>query len=422
MYENKTILSESRPLGSRPLGYILSSGRLLTRAALIFFLIINSLFAADNHILVLSDIHVNSYFKRPMDISPTKQSVLNDLDIPTFKLLIQKIKQEINSGKIAKPDCIIILGDISGHMSTILRNSFVNENTVYRTLKEAFPSIPLFYTFGNNDSFETDYGRFKYNGAIGNTGWNNNFLSTGILCIPAVIGKSASDATIYPCLLNENTENGYYSAYVQPKLRVISLNTVLFSPKRSFKINSEMTMNELDWLNNELSVAERHGDQVLITMHIPPGQNVYSHAYFWLPIEQEKFLNIIRKYQTIIIGMLAAHTHMEELKVIQSNLKSYIGTVYLNPALSTSHGNAPAFKIFNYSQNNQGKWNISNYQTYYFTSDKNKLILKPLYDFNSYYGSIDKFTPAKMAKYFSAGNHNYAGKIKYPDAVWMKLQ
>jgi sphingomyelin phosphodiesterase acid-like 3 len=80
-------------------------------------------------------------------------------------------------------------------------------------------------------------------------------------------------------------------------------------------------------------------------MHIPPGKNVYDNSSFWLPKEEAIFFKIISRYHDRIIGILVAHTHAEELKIIKDVSNKNINGVYFTAA-STTHGNAPSVKIF----------------------------------------------------------------------------
>lgn len=383
----------------------------------------------ENNFLVISDIHLDKSSTHVMEISPSKGNGKNDLDQSTFEKLILNISDNIKNGTVATPKFIILLGDIVGHLRITSESAIESESVVFNVLKKNFPGTPIFYTFGNNDSLKVNYGPFRdqdrpdplkspYDVAKTNGGWNNGFLSTGTIC-------NTNNTTGFPCIITEDTKNGFYSAYIKPGFRLISLNTILFSPNRT-QVTEQDARDQLQWLNEQLELAQKNRESVLIAMHIPPGNNVYDHSNFWLPEEQTVFLKLIKLYQGTIIGILASHTHAEELKVIKDEFNKNISGVYFIAALSTSHGNEPSAKTFYFSKNNE-QWLLSKYDTLHFTMNNSNMIFSKLYDYTHYYcdnlnnddlsNCLRNITADKMKKYFSAGNPNYGGIMKSPDDI-----
>ncbi|WP_231861985.1 metallophosphoesterase [Legionella hackeliae] len=368
----------------------------------------------ENNFLVLSDIHLDLASTRPMDITPSKYNGNNDLDYATFERLISEIDNNIKNGTVAPPEFILILGDIVGHTRSTSESAAESEVVVFRMLKDTFPNTPIFYTFGNNDSLKSNYGPFKDDTRDYKTpydiakyaGWINGFLSTGVAC-------QKSDS--YPCLINEEVSYGYYSAYLKPQLRLISLNTVQFSPNR--KTTQHDALNQLTWLESQLKIAAAQQETVLLSMHIPPGNNMVDHSNFWLSKEQTAFLKLINRYQKTIVGLLASHTHTEELRVIKDSSQNTIAGVYFVPGLSTSHGNEPSIKTF-YLANKDERWQLSNYEVFHFSELSSNLLFSKLYDYANYYcnpqetgllACLGNVTVDKIDKYFAAGNRNYTG-------------
>jgi UDP-2,3-diacylglucosamine pyrophosphatase LpxH len=384
-----------------------------------------------DNFLVISDIHLNQDDSSTMTISPSSGSISNDLDKKTFEKLISDIHKNITDGVVAQPTFIILLGDIVGHLRSSSQHVIDSETAVFNELKKNFPSTPIFYTFGNNDSLEKNYGPLQdsdsstqykgpYDVAKFRSGWVDGFLSTGKIC-----EKNTYD---FPCIIEENTAYGYYSAYIKAKLRLISLNSVLFSPNRKNTTEQE-AMAQIQWLKQQLTAAQTLHESVLITLHIPPGNNVYDHSNFWLPKEQTAFLTIISHYQHNIIGILASHTHAEELKIIKDVSQKNITGVYFTAALSTSHGNEPSIKTFYLSKKNQ-QWSLANYETFHFSANNTTMNFNKLYDYRDYYCNsqdktlsqcLDNVTADKIKKYFSAGNQYYEGKMRYPEDIILTI-
>ncbi len=379
---------------------------------------------SSSNFLVLSDIHLDHDKEDAMEISPYDETDDNDLDKSTFYYLLNEINTAIQAGKVTKPDFILVLGDIVDHSRSTPDSAVDDATIVFKSLKDYFPNTPILYTYGNNDSMKIKYGPFldpdrndayktPFDVATINGGWVNGFLSTGILC--------QEQPNTFPCLLSEDKTNGYYSAYVQPGLRYISLNSVLFSPKR-VSVSQQDSQNEWQWLSKQLQVAEKYNEAVLISMHVPPGNNISKDSNYWLPEEQTQFLQVIKTYQHSVIGILASHTHMEELKVIRDQSDKIIAGVYFTAALSTSRGNEPSFKLFNLAKDSD-TWQLTDYTTFHFTTDQIKL--KELYNFQNLYCTSDNqrvlqhclsnVTSQKMGQFYSAGNPNYNRTIIYPE-------
>lgn len=382
--------------------------------------------------LVLSDPHLDKLSKHQMNFTPSSNSALNDLDEKTFRELLATTSHAIQQGEIPKPKFILFLGDIVGHLRMHEKDVERSETTFFKLLQQSFPHIPILYAFGNNDSLSANYGPFtseEYRGllkspfdvASKNADWHNGFLSTGRRC--------STDHDAFPCLIEEDTVDGYYSVYIESKLRLIILNSVLFSANQ-FNTSQQAAKQQFNWLKSQLNTAQTNHEQVLIAMHIPPGRNVYDHRMFWHADDNQLFLNLIEAYHQNIMGILAAHTHQEEIKIIQNTAKQPLTGVYLTAALSTSHGNSPSIKLYEYAKQ-QDAWQLINYSVFYFLKNHHTTItLKKLYDYNDHYchdrksnlfDCLKNITAEKMATYFRAGNTKNSPNIASPDDIFMRV-
>lgn len=385
--------------------------------------------------LVISDMHVNTSISHAMDFAPHRITSLNDLDVTTYKKLIKELALAIQLKTIARPKFIVLLGDMVGHYRVTLDAALSSETIVFKTLKDAFPDVPIIYVFGNNDSFSGNYGPFEsetYNGRVQSPKrvmsalWNTTgSLSTGRLC--------AANNIRFPCVLTQTPEHGYYALYLAPKLRALSLDSVMFSTHYKGE-KKKAQKQQLQWLAEQLNSAHLNQESVLMFMHIPPGKNVYddawfgSHALFWDESILQEFLSLIAKYHSDIIGVLSAHTHKDELKIIRDPQGQPLVGVYLNAALSTSHGNAPSVRSYVLALSEE-HWRLDNYFVYYFKKDKSEVIsLHLLYNYRDIYCSplepsindcLGHVTVDTLERYFSAGNKNYVEKFILPEHRYM---
>jgi len=384
--------------------------------------------------LVISDIHLNASSTHAMNFSPSFPSVLNDLDVATYHKLIHKLSTDIQSGLVAKPQFILLLGDLVGHIRYSSEDAIASETIVFETLKQEFPDTPILYDFGNNDSLLKNYGPFQTTLPdtplrspidVMKTVWpQGGFLSSGVLC--------ARQYHSYPCLIHTQKTSGYYSAYLNKNVRLIALNSVMFSDQSS-QPDKEIAA-QLSWLKQELISVERNRESALIVMHVPPGYNLYrawfwSDTSFWTDLNYDAFLDHISAHSSSVIGVLAAHTHKDELKIMLDPAKNPMFGVYLNPALSTSHGNAPSVRTYQLGQDKKLHWSLTNYQTYYFKQKSDDMTLNLLYDFRKTYcfpfeykmtDCLENVSLEKMQLYYSAGNSQYFEKIKVPGNIYIR--
>lgn len=385
--------------------------------------------------LVISDIHLNSHTQHRMEFAPKEATIANDLDTATYSLLVDTIRANILSDKLAKPQFILLLGDLAGHGSSH-EDVLHSEQIVFAKLKEAFPETPILYDFGNNDSLAGNYGAFRTESPVLNFSsplsvirsiWHSGqFLSIGNAC--------KAHRRMYPCLIESKTSSGYYSAYLKSGLRLIALNSVMFSQKRH-GYAYDATRKQLAWLDEQLVKTDASHETALLVMHIPPGRNIYkpyfwSDTAFWSSDSAEKFLSIIQTHHLSIAGILSAHTHKDEIKLVEFPGHIPLIGVYINAALSTSHGNAPSIRSYKLSQSSQDKrWELSDYQSYTFTREKDESILiHPLYEFKALYCSFaakhmyECFHAVKIdriERYLSAGNPNFQETIAVPDNIFI---
>jgi sphingomyelin phosphodiesterase acid-like 3 len=400
--------------------------------------------------LVIPDIHTNSNETSPiMQINPSgpETGLKNNLDHGTFVELMSKITDGISNGTVATPEFVIFLGDMVHNGDDDDPPSRVaDENSAFALLKNTFPTIPIFYVFGNHDSVHQVWGPF-YDTTPGaesphspyevakNNGWSDGFLSTGTMC-------SSDKNFSTPCLIYENTQYGYYSAYLKPHLRMIALNTPMLDTQ-AIGTTAAVANAQLDWFDAQMRIAVAHGDSVMLAMHVPLGSSLDSEPENKLtgalPAYETRMLQTIANYHENIIGMIAAHTHMDSMRIFtQTTSTNRVGFLINPAALSTRSGNAPSFKTIYFSQQGASfnDWVLTDYDTFNFIendvrkNNKRSFELQKLYNFNDYYcggtatsinACLGNITVDKMNLYHTAGNPNYFLDIVNPQNVFIAL-
>jgi alkaline phosphatase D len=296
---------------------------------------------------------------------------------------------------------------------------------VFTTLQKAFPHTPIISIFGNNDSFEKDYGKFIFKGMstynmANQSGFKNGFLSSGTRCDNIMPYP-------FPCIFSQNHVYGFFSVKIQTNLLLIGLNTVMFSPYHNAKPHEIKV--QMEYLKTHLELARASGISVLIAMHIPVGKNVYDGTTFWKKSYQDTFLKLIRTYLNQIKGLLVSHTHMEEFKIIKVPSGQDIGE-FFTAGLSTSHGNSPSVKVFQL-KNHEEDWEIQNYITYQIHEKNDEIVISKFYDFLSTYcvefpsnirsinSCLSQIKFNQTLPRFTVNNPNFEQNISSPEAFYV---
>jgi hypothetical protein len=241
-------------------------------------------------------------------------------------------------------------------------------------VRSAVGDIPVMFAVGNSDS---------YIGALPEPSFLSN---TAELYYTKFLNGAADHQTF----LTTFTSGGYYSADLPgTNLMVIGLNTVMFNYDFGDTLKSEADA-ELAWFDSQLAQAKAAGKKVWLLMHIPPGADKYETAQsadvnghittatmMWTQDYQTSFLQTLSKYPGIIALTLAAHTHMDEYRIMSPN-----NVLEITPAIAPYFGNNPAFKIFTFSQDT---FKSTNYRILNYNLATNPEQFNSFYTFSTAY-------------------------------------
>ena len=111
------------------------------------------------------------------------------------------------------------------------------------------------------------------------------------------------------------TNRGYYSIKLPNGVKIVSLNSVVFSSKTNMKwYPDDEAKDQMDWLNEELYMSHIDKHQVILIDKIYAGANVYSDknpmakkfgksklANAWRQDMSEEFFKTTYKYRDNIL-------------------------------------------------------------------------------------------------------------------------
>jgi sphingomyelin phosphodiesterase acid-like 3 len=393
---------------------------------------------ADNF-LTVSDIHFDPFSscenKAPCPVidalnqAPPNQwaeiLTASELPQPQYKLdtnylLLQSTFSELSKvSETEKLDFVIVLGDLLAHSfkkhyltyssdkKDASYTNFVNKTMQFLTneLAKTFPNTDVYMAVGNNDSYNNNY-------VVEPKG---KFFKDMSLMWSSLIKDKANLSVMQQSF----PTGGYYAVNLglQPNLRLIVLNTVLFSQKAKGHEIPTAAVKQLDWLQQELELVKKNQQKALLAFHIPAGvdvyhtvlnnpfrlgfawqplyfQNVQTTAYpskfevplsivaFWHRGYNLRFQFLLSEFASSIMAILPGHTHMDWFQILSFNQSEPV-IISSTPGISPVFGNNPAFKVYQYSDNPQA---LINFTTYSY-SLKDKKLWEQEYNFNQIYQS-----------------------------------
>lgn len=317
-------------------------------------------------VLVFSDIHFNPFYDpsifAALDAAPAGDWAAifqtasvkapspwaSDTNYPALVLALSSISQNLGASPF-----VVYTGDLLGHnfpelfkqnnggvQNDAAMKAFADKTVAFvmGQIRSAVGNLPVVFALGNADS---------YLGALPEP----SFLANTAELFYTKFLNGCAD---HQQFLSSFTQGGYYAA--QPSgtnLTVIGLNTVLFG----FAPTESEVQAELAWLDSSLAAAQAAGRTVWLLMHVPPGAvlgttastagnvaadgHITTATMMWTPGRYERFMAILAKHPGLIAMTLAAHTHMDEYRVLAPGQ-----VLEVTPAISPVFGNNPAFKVF----------------------------------------------------------------------------
>lgn len=318
-------------------------------------------------LLLISDIH--------LDTETPATKPYQDPGMDLWKAFQRKATEVAKQQDV---QFILFLGDLPAHYSCIggcylaPGNRFKHNEDISQALAglhgiASRSGKPLFYLPGNNDAISGNY--YSFADQRGQT--PISLAQASPLFFPAIV---PSTNTTPPCIVsNPNARLGYYSAYPVTGIRLIALNTVMYSPKYE---SADSTMQQaagneqMTWLAGQLKEATEKNEKVYLAMHIPPGLD-YKKNRMWTTVQpwERQLLTLCTRYQSVIAGVLFGHTHMDEIRRLYDTTGKYVTEVAIAaPGLSPNHRTNPAIKTVTFDSQSKELLDFSTYYTRSYTS------------------------------------------------------
>jgi sphingomyelin phosphodiesterase acid-like 3 len=361
--------------------------------------------AAANTFLVVSDFHFNPMADPALvsqldKAAPTEwEAILNRSKPAAFSqygqdtnwwLLQSSLDQMHNT--IPHPAFILIAGDSLAHRFPQQFQSATHDSDrdhyrefVLKTVKflvlelrKRYSTEKIFVTPGNNDENCGNYSIRAGGAFLHDTAGIVRELAHGDDAMQASWEKMGSYDVPHPTLHG---------------VRLISLNTIYFSPKYhaanfgedcAIQASNEPA-DEFAWLETRLSAAQKANQKVWLMFHIPPGIDPFSTVQqyltlskgkpaseqlcasavvpMWVPEWTAKFDALLEKYHDTVIVSLAGHTHTDDFRVINSE-STNPSFILINPAISPVYNQNPGFRTVTFARDGS----LTDASVYYLTN------------------------------------------------------
>ncbi len=365
--------------------------------------------ASANTFLLVSDIHFNPMY----DVSLVKELAASD--ITQWEAILQRSKMTSFSqygedtnwwllrsaldqmrSTLPQPAFIMINGDILAHNypKTFRTATQDSDREHYRSfvlktveflaleLRNRFKGTKIFLTPGNNDE---ECGNYSIRAG-------GSFLHDSSGVVQSLSGEGMEFRQEWEALGSYNVVHP-----TLPGVRIISLNTVLFSDKyhaaRFAEGCAHVASNGPDlafaWLESNLEKAQQAHEKVWLMFHIPPGIDAFNTTYqyeaslkkesatrtnvcssaivpMWVPARTLQFDSLLDQYHNTIVASFAGHTHNDDFRVVGSDGKKDANRTFIliNPAVSPIYDQNPSFRTVSFNQNGS----LRDQSTYYLTN------------------------------------------------------
>ena len=229
--------------------------------------------------------------------------------------------------------------------------AFVVKTVEYVTgeLRRTFSGAAVYAALGNNDSGCGDY---RLDGG-------SDFLAAAGRSVAAGLPKSEDRKKV----LADFSAGGNYSAMMAAPMRntrLIVLDDIIMSRKYATcggRQDPAAAAAQTAWLRKELASARLRREKVWVMGHIPPAVNIYSTFAKMRNIcagdKPETFLSseqlgdVLVEYADVVRLGIFAHTHMDELRLLEPEGETRGGQVAIKmiPSISPVDGNNPSFTV-----------------------------------------------------------------------------
>jgi len=156
---------------------------------------------------------------------------------------------------------------------------------------------------------------------------------------------------------------GYYTTLIQPKLRMVALNTMYCDSANFWLWYNGSDAGQMAWFQDVLTTAETNQEKVYVIGHIPPGD---ASCRTDLP---DIYYNLVSRFNQTIVGQFYGHTHYDMVQIFRDPETNTIptGVAYIAPSVDTANTGYgytnPSYRVYSADPTS---FEVQNLAQYYF--------------------------------------------------------
>ena len=295
-----------------------------------------------------------------------KAGMFGEYNCDTSEALLHSMMDYINRS-ITRPDLVLYTGDDPAHAiwDQSRGNQLAAINYTSTMLHRYFPDVPVFQTLGNHEGRDC---HTEHSGTC-----RHYTIWLAVRCISSIrvpclllcaafpsdqYGGPETDKWLYsqlPALWGRDLSDdakrtvgygGYYQTLVRPGLRVISINSNLYSASNLYvdPANPIDLSYQLNWLEDVLQQLRQRHEKAVIIGHQSPSS--------WLPIFSTRFNRLLTEYRSFVVNCFWGHTHHSEVQLYTNEDRQPVAhTVgYIGGSVTPYTDTNPGFQMYTYSR------------------------------------------------------------------------
>ncbi|CAD5234594.1 unnamed protein product [Bursaphelenchus xylophilus] len=259
------------------------------------------------------------------------------------------------STKQGRIDYIVVAGDLEshadweyskeGHLETI--------NILFPLFNKYFPRTPLYFSLGNHEGYPVDN--------VAPHSVPEKFQMTWLY--DAMLKHFGRWLTVKD--QNSFRYNACFSTLIAPKLRLISLNSILGDNMNFFLyLNQTDPDGTMTWFASELLQAEKRGEKVQILAHLPAGAGEMFEQW------AINYYRLVNRFEDTIVGQFVGHTHKSQVYLTfedpEDATSRPTSVSYSGPSATPYDGVNPGYRIYTIDGvRNNSTYKIIDFADYY---------------------------------------------------------
>ncbi|CAO1334344.1 unnamed protein product [Diamesa hyperborea] len=273
--------------------------------------------------------------------------------------------------------------------------------------------------------------------------------------ITELLGRTFSSQFVFPVLGHEDVQNndykrlgelwrhwlpsealqtfekgGYYTIeQTKSRLRIIVLNTNFM--RHDFKYSQShlsavrqrpdgSSEKQWEWLEDVLAKSNRNKETVYIVGHMAPGSDerqigIIPNGHTTFSEKNNlRYLRLIRKYSSIIVGQYFAHLHSDTFRIVYNDMGKPVSWMMIAPSVTPRKmivgSNNPAMRLYKF-ETDTGQ--VLDYTQFYLDLESANLKGEPVwqaeYNLTTYYYGLAEISAVSL--------HNLADRFTNPDDI-----